>query len=422
LALIEEHKMPENTESELELLRVECERLRKERDLARKERQDAEVALESESSARLKLLAESLSREIRERFLGSLKNALWTATLLLGIATAGGLWKLSDIVTARVDEKIKEKEQDVAQIRQQIIKSVVDFERQAQKSLEDIEKLRIQVAKESDQATGEIRQAKARILSLEISSQGSRVTVSAAAPEGSGIAAWFGSVSGNVTAVAGSQADKYGYEDPKTSSGAFSLRFQRALQDPSADTNQDGLISVAEAAAFARTTLKRDGFDQSPTVAGNASEVALFSSSKSKPAPERYKTVFAVVVGINKYKQPGANLRGAVNDARGFVNLMERKEARLFGKPSIELLTDEQATTEGIKNAISALRKKATKDDLVVFYFSGHVATVGTGQDVRKVMYPTDGDFEKGGYLTIREVVESIGTVGAKNALLVVDG
>lgn len=414
--------MPESAESELELLRVECERLRKERDLARKERQDAEAVIESESSARLRLLAESLSREIRERFLGSLKNALWAATLLLGIATAGGLWKLSDIVTARVDEKIKEKEQDVAQIRQQIIKSVVDFERQAQKSLEDIEKLRTQVAKESDQATGEIRQAKARILSLEISSQGNKVTVSAAAPEGSGIAAWFGSVSGSVTAVAGSQADKYGYEDAKTQSGAFSLRFQRALQDPSADTNQDGLISVAEAAAFARITLKRDGFDQSPTVAGNASDVSLFASGKSKSAPERYKTVFAVVVGINKYKQQGANLRGAVNDAKGFVNLMERKEARLFAKSNVVLLTDEQATSEGIKNAISALRNKATKDDLVVFYFSGHVATVGKDQDVRKVMYPTDGDFEKGGYLKISEVVESIRAVGAKNALVVVDG
>ena len=179
----------QNVEAELKFLREECERLRKERDLARKEQQDAAASSENESSIRLKLLAESLSREVKDRFLGSLKNALWAATLLIGIATAGGLWKLSDIVAARVDEKIKEKEKDVAQVRQQIIQAVVDFERQAQKSLEDIEKLRTQVARESDQATGEIRQAKARILSLEISSQGEKVTISAAAPEGSGISA-----------------------------------------------------------------------------------------------------------------------------------------------------------------------------------------------------------------------------------------
>lgn len=412
----------QNVESELKFLREECERLRKERDLARKEQQDAAASSENESSIRLKLLAESLSRDVQDRFLGSLKNALWAATLLIGIATAGGLWKLSDIVTARVDEKIKEKEKDVAQVRQQIIQSVVDFERQAQKSLEDIEKLRAQVARESDQATGEIRQAKARILSLEISSQGEKVTISAAAPEGSGISAWFGNVTGGVAAVAGSQADKYGFEDGKTQSGAFSVRFQRALKDPAADINQDGLISIAEAAAFTRTALKRDNFDQSPTVAGQANDIVLFSTSSPKPGSQKYKAVYAVVVGINKYRQAGADLRGAVNDAKGFVRLLESKERGLFGISNITLLTDDQATTGSINNSIVALRSKVTKDDLVVFYFSGHVASVGKEKDVSKVMYPTDGDFQKGGYLRISEMVEKMNGLGAKHALVIVDG
>jgi len=65
---------------------------------------------------------------------------------------------------------------------------------------------------------------------------------------------------------------------------------------------------------------------------------------------------------------------------------------------------------------------KATKDDRVVFYFSGHVASVGKDKDVQKVIYPTDGDFERGGYLRINEVVENISAVGAKHALVVVDG
>jgi len=193
----------EQLKGELEFLREECNRLRSERDLARKERQDAELVQENESSVRLKLLSESLIREVKDRFWGTLKTGLWVATLLLGIATAGGLWKLSDIVTERVNDKIKEKEQDVAQIRQQIIKSVVDFERQAQKALEDIEKLKVQVARESDRATGEIRQVRARILAVEISAQGQKVTVSASVPEGVDVPVWFGTVRGGVAAVAG---------------------------------------------------------------------------------------------------------------------------------------------------------------------------------------------------------------------------
>jgi Caspase domain len=416
----------EQLKSEVEFLRQECDRLRKERDLARKEREDAAQAEESESSIRLKLLSESLSREIKERFVGSLKSTLWVATLLLGVATAGGLWKLSDIIDnrvgARIDEKIKEKDQDVAQIRQQILKSVVDFERQAKKSLDDIETLRAQVARESDQATGEIRQAKARILAFEVSSGGSKITVSATAPEGSGVATWFGIVAGNTAAVAGSQADKYGFDDAKSQSGAFSLRFQRALLDPRADTNQDEQISVTEAVTFTRNILKEDRFDQSPTVAGQANEITLFSTTKSIQGSEKYKTVHAVIVGVSRYSHATADLRSAVNDAKGFTRLLENKDRGLFGVSNITTLLDEQATRANIWNAVSTLHQQASKDDLVVFYFSGRVASIDKDKEVSKVIFPTDFDIEKGNYIMVREVVEIMGKVSAKHALVVVDG
>ena len=207
-------------------------------------------------------------------------------------------------------------------------------------------------------------------------------------------------------------------------SGAFSVRFQSVLlKDPAADTNQDGLISIAEAAAFTRTALKRDNFDQFLlTVAGQANDIALFSTSSPKLGSQKYKAVHAIVVGINKYKQAGADLRGAVNDAKGFVRLLESKERGLFGISNITVLTDDQATTVSINNSIVALRSKVTKDDLVVFYFSGHVASVGKEKEVSKVMYPTDGDFQKGGYLRISEIVERMNGLGAKHALVIVDG
>lgn len=412
----------EQLRSEVEFLRQECDRLRKERDFARKEREDAVQAEESDSCIRLKLLAESLSREIKEQFIGNLKSVLWVATILIGIATAGGLWKLSDIVAARVDEKIKEKEQDVAQIRQQIIKSVVDFERQAKKSLDDIETLKIQVARESEQATGEIRQAKARILAFKISSEGGSVTVAPAVPEGSGVAVWFGAVTGTTVAVAGSQANRPGFEDLKAKAGYFSLRFQQALKDSRADTNQDGQVSIAEAVTFARNRMKKDGHDQSPTVAGQASEIALFSTTESLPRTEKYKVVHAVVVGINKYRQTTSDLLGAVNDAQGFIRLLESRDRALFHASSISSLLDEDATTTNIRSAIEELHRKATKDDLVVFYYSGHVTAVGKGKNISKVFFPNDGDFQKGKYIRISDIIQSITKVGAKNALVVVDG
>ncbi len=417
----------QENEAELNYLRKEGDRLRRERDLARKDRDDYQVLFENESSVKLKFLAETLSRDIKERFLGSLKNSLWAATLLIGIATAGGLWKLSDIVTARVDEKIKEKEQDVAEVRQQIIKSVVDFERQARSSLDAIDKLKAQVAKESEQATGEIRQAKARMLSLTVSSEGDKVTVSASTTEGSSSQVWFGNVTGGVAAVAGSQADAFGYDDPRTHSGAFSFRFQKALQDPAADSNQDGQVSVAEAAKMAGDALERDGFAQAPTVAGNVNDIALFCRSKSGCGPKKYQTVFAVVVGVNKYRDDQAmSLEGAVNDAKGFVTLLKPQERQTFAKANVEILTDERATIGAINEAIAALHGKATDKDLVLFFFSGHVASIGqdkaSDKIVNKVIFPTDGQFEKGKYLKVKDVVKAMSESGAKSGLVIVDG
>ena len=58
----------------------------------------------------------------------------------------------------------------------------------------------------------------------------------------------------------------------------------------------------------------------------------------------------------------------------------------------------------------------------MVFYFSGHVASVGKEREVSKVLYPTDGHFQKGGYLRISDVIERMSRIGAKNALVIIDG
>jgi cell division septum initiation protein DivIVA len=412
----------DGADHEMDYLRAECDRLRKDRDIARKERQDADNLRESESTIRLKLLAESLSQEVKDRFLNSLKNALWLATLFLGIATAGGLWKLSDIVSARIDDKVKEKEKDVDQLRQQIIKSVFDFQWQAAKSLEEIQRLKEQVANESARATGEIRQAQDRAKSIGNSLTGDSATISASNAERAGITAWFGQPGDKVAVIAGSQAGQLAYEDGKAGTGAFSIRFQSALQNPFADINQDGRISLAEAAAFTRTALRRDGFDQVPTVAGPAMDtVALFASGK-RPEATRYRKLIAVVVGINKYQQPNSELRGAVNDAMGFANMIEHGPNALFAESKISLLSDGRATYAAVSNALTAIAAQATKEDLVVFYFSGHVGTVGPGSEARKVIYPTDGELGKSGYLRIDDVVKRVGAMGARHAMVIVDG
>lgn len=76
----------------------------------------------------------------------------------------------------------------------------------------------------------------------------------------------------------------------------------------------------------------------------------------------------ALVVGVDRYPflRPGATLRGAVNDA----NLMaERLRSLGF---EVEVLTDDQAKIESIRQAFARQKAALKPNERFVFYFAGH--------------------------------------------------
>jgi uncharacterized caspase-like protein len=101
---------------------------------------------------------------------------------------------------------------------------------------------------------------------------------------------------------------------------------------------------------------------------------------------------WAVVIGISEYKYAegkfpelryavrdarGAEgkfpeLRYAVRDARGFFNLLHSPKSNVFSSERTLFLEDEKATLESIKYAFFDFLKKASEEDYVVIYFSGH--------------------------------------------------
>ncbi|HAG85151.1 MAG TPA: peptidase C14, caspase catalytic subunit p20, partial [Cyanobacteria bacterium UBA12227] len=77
----------------------------------------------------------------------------------------------------------------------------------------------------------------------------------------------------------------------------------------------------------------------------------------------------ALLIGINTYKQ--VPLQGCVTD----VNLQQQLLIHRFGfnPKDILILTDEQATRQGILNAFEEhLIKQAKPGDVVVYHYSGH--------------------------------------------------
>jgi hypothetical protein len=73
----------------------------------------------------------------------------------------------------------------------------------------------------------------------------------------------------------------------------------------------------------------------------------------------------ALCVGIDEYAS--APLNGCVNDARRWKATLER-----LGFPDVQLLTNGQATRDGILSALGTLLESRRPGDLVVFQYAGH--------------------------------------------------
>lgn len=123
----------------------------------------------------------------------------------------------------------------------------------------------------------------------------------------------------------------------------------------------------------------------------------------------------ALVIGVNNYAglRPGSSLNGCVPDAK----LMEEK---LKGYNfEVTLLTDEQATKNGILSAIAALKDRLSGNDKVVVYFAGHGTTEG---DSSAAILPSDAkDTGEGSDIKTTELYEAVSKLPAASRTILLD-
>src|SRR5262245_16617541 len=82
----------------------------------------------------------------------------------------------------------------------------------------------------------------------------------------------------------------------------------------------------------------------------------------------------AFLVGINRYRIPGADLRGCVNDVKDLGATLV--EFHGFKKSDITMVTDLAATKKAMQAGISALLRASKKGDVAVVHYSGHGSNV----------------------------------------------
>jgi len=103
----------------------------------------------------------------------------------------------------------------------------------------------------------------------------------------------------------------------------------------------------------------------------------------------------ALLIGINKYQIPGADLRGCVNDVKDLSAALT--EFHGFKKKDITVLLDGKATQKAMQAGIKSLLRGAKKGDVLVLHYSGHGSNVpddarnkdeADGRD--EILCPTD--------------------------------
>jgi hypothetical protein len=103
----------------------------------------------------------------------------------------------------------------------------------------------------------------------------------------------------------------------------------------------------------------------------------------------------ALLIGINKYLIPGADLRGCVNDVLDLRAVLT--EFGGFRKSDITTLTDTAATRKAMIDGIKSLVKASKKGDVALLHFSGHGSHVPDDDENRdeadgrdEILCPTD--------------------------------
>jgi hypothetical protein len=105
----------------------------------------------------------------------------------------------------------------------------------------------------------------------------------------------------------------------------------------------------------------------------------------------------ALLIGINRYQVPGADLRGCVNDVKNLAAALI--EIYGFQKADVTMLADLDATKKAMQVGIRKLVHDAKKGDVIVLHYSGHGSNVpdddGDEADSRdEILCPTDLDWK----------------------------
>ena len=115
-------------------------------------------------------------------------------------------------------------------------------------------------------------------------------------------------------------------------------------------------------------TIKAIVYNEANTMASHEDILVVVSTYSQVTKPN----IYAVVVGINEYKNPAIGLKYAVSDAELFAKTIKKRTKGLYGDVKVQLLiTKEQTSKKYITKVLKDL-KNISPNDLFIFFVASH--------------------------------------------------
>lgn len=92
-------------------------------------------------------------------------------------------------------------------------------------------------------------------------------------------------------------------------------------------------------------------------------------------APEAFvikPQLYVLAIGVSAYQMPDLRLDFAAQDAQALAAVLQRQHGRLYREVHVKLLTDAQASKEGIQQGLEWLERQTTQHDVAVIFLAGH--------------------------------------------------
>ena len=144
------------------------------------------------------------------------------------------------------------------------------------------------------------------------------------------------------------------------------------------DTDGDGRLSFREIKSFIDDFYSKNVDESRLKVSyaiSSSPDIVLLSKDAIPPTDKPRRKLVAVLVGVGKYQISQYDLPGIDEDIKNVTALLT-SDKLLVSDSTIRLLQDEEATYDNVMEAFDWLAETSVKEDLAVFYFSGHTSTV----------------------------------------------